>query len=135
MKNDWDRGSTPRSLGRQLIVLPSMSSERDFDKLVVESIDETITELLSRRVLNALYAHLEKFHSIRRNEIPTQLEALSTTLENTLGTASSRTINKVIAKKLYTKLGIPFDAQGNSPQPLTAYIDLAKSQFTEQHMC
>jgi len=87
---------------------------KDFNDVLVESIDETLTFLLSRKVLDAFYTHLERTHSISKDEVPYRLETVFTTLENTFGGPGSRTIAKSVAKRLYAKLGLPLpDLEGN----------------------
>ncbi len=94
---------------------------------MVESIDETITALLSREVVNALYSHLERVHSISKDEMPYRLETLFSTLETIFGGPSSRTISKAIAKKLYAKLGLTFpDIHDNPSRTLLEYVEDAK---------
>jgi len=91
---------------------------------LVESIDETITELLSRAVVDALYAHLETFHSISRDELPNRLDVLFSALEKIFGVRGSQTITKAIAKKFYLKLGLEFT--DNPSRTLVEYVDQAK---------
>ena len=91
---------------------------------MVESIDETITELLSRAVVDALYAHLETFHSISRDELPNRLDVLFSALEKIFGVRGSQTITKAIAKKFYLKLGLEFT--DNPSRTLVEYVDQAK---------
>jgi hypothetical protein len=91
---------------------------------LVESIDETITALLSQAVVSALYAHLHKTHSITRDKIPYRLDALVATLEKIFGVSSSQTITKAIARKFYLKLGLEFT--GNPSRTLIEYVDEAK---------
>ena len=95
-----------------------------FNDALVESIDETITELLSRAVVDALYAHLETFHSISRDELPNRLDALFSALEKIFGVRGSQTITKAIAKKFYLKLGLEFT--DNPSRTLVEYVDQAK---------
>ncbi len=94
---------------------------------MVESIDETITELLSRGVVEALYTHLETFHFISRNELPNRLDALFSTLEKIFGACGSQTITKAIAKKFYLKLGLEFT--DNPTHTLIEYVDEAKMKL------
>ena len=96
---------------------------------MVESIDETITELLSRTVVDALYVHLQTFHSISRDEVPYRLDTLFTSLETIFGVPSSRTITKVIAKKFYLKLGLGFTDNPN--QTLLECVEDAKMKVRE----
>ena len=95
-----------------------------FNDALIESIDETITELLSRAVVDALYAHLETFHSISRDELPHRLDALFSALEKIFGVRGSQTITKAIAKKFYLKLGLEFT--DNPSRTLVEYVDQAK---------
>ena len=94
---------------------------------LVESIDETITELLSRTVVDALYVHLATFHSISRDELPHRLDALFPALEKIFGVRGSQTISKAIAKKFYFKLGLEFT--DNPSRTLVEYVDQAKSKL------
>jgi hypothetical protein len=79
---------------------------RDFNDVLVESIDETITALLSRKLTDALYTHLRATQSIEKDEIPYRLETLFYTLERTFGLSGSRTIGRAIAKRFYAKLDL-----------------------------
>jgi hypothetical protein len=103
-----------------------------FNEALIHSIDETVTTLLSRQVADALYAHLERVHSVSKLEIPNRLDALSTTLEQTFGSQSSRTISKAIAKRLYTALELDL-----SPSPrgsLIDYINVAKTKLKDSEV-
>ncbi len=94
---------------------------------MVESIDETITELLSRGVVEALYAHLQTFHFISRDELPYRLDTLFTSLEKVFGVRGSQTITKTIAKKFYFKLGLEFT--DNPRHSLLEYVEEAKTKL------
>jgi hypothetical protein len=106
-----------------------MSVEENLEHLQVlllESIDETITAILSRAVVDALYAHLQTNYSISRDEVPYRLDTLLTTLEKLFG-ASSQTITKAIARKFYLKLGLEFTV--NHSRTLLEYVDEAKMKL------
>ena len=109
-----------------LIELRQPQLGREFNDVLVESIDETITDLLSRAVVDALYAHLQSFHHISRDEIPHRLDTLLTTLEKIFG-ASSQIITKTIARRFYLKLGLEFT--GNPSHTLLEYVDDAKMKL------
>ena len=98
----------------------------EFNDALVKSIDETITELLSRAVVEALYIHLQTIYSVSRDELPHRLDILSTALEKIFG-PSSQTITKAIAKKFYLKLGLEFTAIPN--RTLIEYVDEAKMKL------
>jgi len=75
--------------------------------VLLESIDETLTGVLSKRVVDALYVCLQATHSISRDEVPYRLETLCSTLDNVFG-PSHKTICKAISRKFYAKLGLTF---------------------------
>ena len=91
---------------------------------MVESIDQTITELLSRTVVEALYVHLQTIYSVSRDELPRRLDILSPALEKIFGARGSQTITKAITRKFYLKLGLEFTAIPN--RTLIEYVDEAK---------
>jgi hypothetical protein len=104
----------------------------DFDRILVESIDETITALLSEQVANALYSYLQRVHSISKHEIPNRLGTLSSTLEKTFGPPSSKTISRAIAKKLYTKLDLTFPKHDSSILTLLEYVQEAEIKLRQR---
>jgi hypothetical protein len=110
-----------------LIELRQPQLGREFNEALVESIDETITALLSRAVVDALYVRLQTNHSISRDEVPYRLDTLFAILEKIFGVRSSQTIAKVIARKVYLKLGLEFT--GNPSHTLLEYVDQAKMKL------
>jgi hypothetical protein len=94
---------------------------------LVESIDEAITDLLSRPVVDALYVHLQTNHSISRDEVPYRLDTLFAILEKIFGVRSSQTITKAIARKFCLKLELEFT--GNPSRTLLEYVDEAKMKL------
>ena len=109
-----------------LIELQQPQLSKEFNGALVESIDDTITELLSRTVVDALYAHLQTTYSISRDEVPYRLDTLFTTLEKIFG-ASSKTITKAIARKFFLKLTLEFT--DNPTHTLLEYVDEAKMKL------
>jgi hypothetical protein len=105
-------------------------SLRNLNVLLAESIDETITALLSREVVDALYVYLQKTHFISKDEVPYKLETLCAILERTFGFSSSRTITKAIARKLYAKLALDFS--DNSGRTLLEYVEEAKIKLHDR---
>ena len=98
--------------------------------LLTETIDETITTLLSREVVDALYLHLQKVHSISKDEVPCKLEILCSTLERTFGRPGSMTICKAIARRLFAKLDLTFT---NSPnRTFLEYVEDAKIKLRDR---
>jgi len=110
--------------GPQHPLIELREPQLELNDALVESIDETITVLFSRAVVDALYAHLQTFHSISRDEVPYRLDTLFTTLQKTFGVRSSQTITKAIARKFCLKLGLEFT--GNPNRTLLEYVEEAK---------
>ncbi len=77
------------------------------DSLLLECIDEALTDLLGTRPREAVYDHLERNCFLARSEIPKRLDDFLSLLEDNFGKAS-KTIGKVIARKLHAKLDWEF---------------------------
>ena len=110
-----------------LIELQQSQLGREFNDALVDSIDESITDLLGRAVVDALYAHLQTSHAIARDEVPYRLDTLFTALEKIFGVRSSQTITKAIARRFYLKLGLEFT--GNPSRTLVEYVEEAKMKL------
>ncbi len=83
------------------------SQNEPIDALLLESMDEALTDLLGRRTREAVYDYLERNCLVAPNEIPGRLDDFFKLLNETFGKGGS-TIGKVIAKRLYAKLGWEF---------------------------
>lgn len=81
---------------------------QEFNELLCQALDDSISELLGQNVLPSLYAALEKHYSISRDELPYRLETIYSILENVFGVRGSRTIEKHVARRFYKKLDLPF---------------------------
>ncbi len=99
---------------------------KEFNDALLESIDETITALLSKDVLDSLYLHLEKYFAVSKDELPYRLETFLSILEKTFG-PSVKTIGKAIAKRFYFKLRLGFDEKAN--HNLLEYVEEAKRKL------
>jgi len=75
---------------------------------LLDAIDETLSLVLSERTKEAIYAHIEKHFDLRREEIPRKPDLLAICLEKIFGQAAP-IVEKMILKKLYSKLGIDFE--------------------------
>ena len=96
--------------------------------ILIESIRETIAQLLSPKVAEALFEHLEKVYSIRKDEVPSRLDKLLLTLKTTFGSSSAQVVGKAIARRFYSRLGLEFS--DNPQRTLVGYVENAK--LTEQ---
>ena len=79
-----------------------------FNEILVKSIDEAISELLSPQVLTSLYKYLNEQHGIIPDELPYRLETIYTVLDQVFGVKGARTIERHIAKHLCDELGMKF---------------------------
>jgi len=78
-----------------------------FNELVSECVDETLSDLFGERAKQTVYTRLEKQYSITRDQIPQRLNDFSPALESMFG-KSGRTIGKIFARTLYSKLGLEY---------------------------
>ena len=101
----------------------------NFGALLLESIDETLSDLLGKRTREAIYDHLERDHLVARSDIPDQLEALLDLLDETFG-KGSKTIGKVVARKLSSKLEWEFNEVPG--YELTDYVEAVKARIGRQ---
>jgi hypothetical protein len=106
--------------------LEQPQTSKEFNDALLESIDEAMTALLGKGVLDSLYLHLDRFCAITKDELPNRLEAFFSILEKTLG-SSGKTIGKAIAKRFYSKLQLEFDEKAN--HSLLEYVEEAKRKL------
>lgn len=100
----------------------------DLNDLICSAIDDTIIEVLGRKVLDALYQVLETKYSVTREELPYRTETVYNILETTFGVFGAKTLGTCIARKLYAKLGFQFhDHDGYS---LLDYVEAAKAKLS-----
>ncbi len=92
--------------------------------ILIESIHETIAQLLSPKVAEMIFEHLEKFHSVKKDEVPSRLDMLLLALKTNFGSSSSQVIGKAIARRFYSRLGLEFS--DNPQRTLIGYVENAK---------
>lgn len=118
--------------GSRFLVAPGATrpgdAENNFDALILESVDETLGDLLGRRAREAVYDYLERSRFMARSEIPKNLDEFFSALEGTFG-KGSRTIGRVAARRLYSKLGLKFFELPNAN--CRDYVELAKTKLNQ----
>jgi hypothetical protein len=100
-----------RSLGRQdspslleqIIGTGVAIDKKDNDRLLLQSLDEVIDDLLGKRVRVTFYDYMERNFYFGRDDIPQHLGDFLLVLERTFG-KSGKTIERAIAKRLCSKL-------------------------------
>jgi len=95
---------------------------------LIESIHETIAQLLSPKVAEKLFEHLEKVYSTKKDEVPSRLDMLLLALKTTFGSSSAQVIGKAIARRFYSRLGLEFS---NDPQE--NLVDCVENAKMTQH--
>jgi hypothetical protein len=121
--------SNPPVRSRELIMGEARAHTNPVSIPLLESIDEALTDLLGSRTREAVYDYLERNCSLARNEIPTRLDDFFRLLNETFGKGGS-TIGKVIAKKLYARLGWEFvEIQSYG---LIDYIDTVRGRLEKE---
>jgi hypothetical protein len=78
--------------------------KKNIDRLLLESLDDVLDDLLGKQVRKAIYDHMERDYYIGREDIPERLGDFLLILERTFG-KGGKTIERTIAKRLCTKLG------------------------------
>lgn len=97
--------------------------EAPLDQLLLESVQDTLRGIFGQKVPDAVYERLESNYSIPRSEIPSRVSEFALGLEGLFGVASEP-IERAIAKRLYSKLGVKYrETRGIG---LVEYLDEAK---------
>ena len=96
----------------------------NFHAMLKDTIDEVIIGVLGVRVHAALFQYLDQKYSVKSERVTDNLIVLCELLENTVGSAASGTIERLIARKIYEKLSIPFDLDHNCR--LSDYVEVSK---------
>jgi len=78
--------------------------KKDVDRLLLESLDEVLDDLLGKQVRETFYDHMERKYYIGRDDVPRRLGDFLLILERTFG-KSGKTIERTLARRLCTKLG------------------------------
>jgi hypothetical protein len=84
--------------------LQPTSISRRLDQILLDCIDAVLTEVLGRRVREAIYDHLTRHSSLGKDEIPTHLDEFCSLLQKHFGKGAV-TLEKRIVKHLYSRLG------------------------------
>ena len=79
------------------------TDKKDNDRLLLQSLDEVIDDLLGKRVRVVFYDYMERNYYFGRDDVPQHLGDFLLVLERTFG-KSGKTIERSIAKRLCSKL-------------------------------
>ncbi len=105
-------------------------NHQEFNVVFVEAAEKSRTQLLGPAVLDSLYAHLEKFRDIKKDELPYRLETLYAVLEHVFDVQGARTIGMRIIRLVYEKFDLEFhETAGHT---VMDYVKVAKEKLAEQ---
>jgi hypothetical protein len=94
---------SPTSLMEVITSKAVTVDKKDTDRLLLETLDEVLDDLLGKQVRAAFYDHLERVYYIGRADVPKRLGDFLLILERTFG-KSGKTIERTVAKRLCAKL-------------------------------
>lgn len=127
--NSCQKKNAQNQLRSGCLVVLTARTPHDFNSILCSAIDDTIIDVLGRKVLESLYEVLETKYDITRQELPYRTETMYKILETTFGVVGAKTVGTRIAQKFYAKLGLPFhDHDGYA---LLDYVEAAKTLLAE----
>ncbi len=101
---------------------------RDFEKLLLEAIDEQLNSL-GESSKQALYFHLERGFNIKRHEIPRKTEAFATAMEKIFG-LGAQYLEILIMKNLHEKIDRRVDLSAPDLN-FVEYVEAARRSYCE----
>jgi hypothetical protein len=102
--------------------------QKGFDHLLLESIDEAVTEVLGAKVTSILWRHWEDNIGVTREDLPNHLPKLFESIQTTFG-RGGETVGERVIKRLYTKANVPLEYSQN--RPLEEYVKKLKQILAE----
>ena len=106
----------------------SLLYRRDFEKLVLEAVDEQLASL-GESSRQALYFHLERGFNIKKQEIPKKTEAFVDAMEKIFGQGADY-LEILIMKRLHSKIGL--DVRVSNPNLTFAeYVEAAMRSYCQ----
>ncbi len=89
------------------------SLEARFNKTLVESIGETITQILGPQVAEAFAGHLHAHLGLSREDIPSHLKEVFSALDGSFGVGGA-VLGRAIIRRICIALGLGFDQKPSS---------------------
>ena len=100
----------------------------ELDRLLVESLDESFAAILGEIPKKTLFDFLEKNRAITKNRIPEKLNEFTTAMDTVFGTTTSKVLESIVVKGLYSKLALTYIERPDWRLP--DYVNEAKSRRT-----
>jgi hypothetical protein len=102
------------------------NSEELFNRVLVKSVEETITTILGGNVAEAFGYHFYAFLGVARDEIPSHLKELCSALVESFG-VGGRVLERAICRRLYAELELSLVQKPDCTLPMCA--EDAKKMF------
>jgi hypothetical protein len=113
----------------ELLEKCDLLSAKDFDKLLIETIDLRLTDLFGVEGKEMAYRYLANHHALVKNDIPQKTDYFESCLVQLFGFCG-KTIGRAIAKKFYSSLGLAFP--NRLDYPFHEYIDNARHRIMKK---
>ncbi|MEM3597143.1 MAG: hypothetical protein QXJ53_03335 [Candidatus Bathyarchaeia archaeon] len=106
------------------------AKQRDFDSVLLDSIDEALASL-GESAKQSIYYHLEEKFRIPRKEIPRRIEDFANGIEKIFG-LGAHFIEILIMKRLYEKIGKSLEWNENKEFIFVNYVEAARQCFSKE---
>jgi hypothetical protein len=97
--------------------------QASFDDLLINSVDEAVSEILGPRITSMFWRHFQAYLGITREEMPSHISQLIRSLQEIFGTGG-QTVGEIVIRKLYQKAGVSLNFSRN--HPLAEYAEELK---------
>ncbi len=105
--------------------------KRDFEKLLIEAVDEGLSSL-GQSSKKAIYFHLKESFNIKKEEIPFRISIFADAIEKIFG-GGACFLEILIMKRLHEKVGGNFELRESTDFAFTEYIAAAKRNVMEKN--
>jgi hypothetical protein len=102
-------------------------TQKTFDELLIEAVDEALTSL-GESAKQAIYFHLKTKFKISKEEIPNRVRDFAEGVEKIFG-LGARFLEILIMKKLYERIGEPFEWDKSKEFTFADYVETARRHF------
>jgi hypothetical protein len=105
-------------------------ARKNFDKLLIEAVDDALSSLGESAKL-AIYYHIESKFKISKEEIPSRVKEFAEGLEKIFG-SGAKFIEIMIMKKLYERVGKPLEWDQSKEFTFADYVETARRCVQER---
>ncbi|MGB9960282.1 MAG: hypothetical protein ACPLKQ_07175 [Candidatus Bathyarchaeales archaeon] len=99
-------------------------ARKNFDKLLIEAVDDALSSL-GESAKMAIYYHVKDKFGISKEEIPSRVKEFSEGLEKIFG-SGAKFIEILIMKKLYERIGKPLEWDESKELTFADYVETAR---------